>query len=475
MKNKLSLFIITNIISVCIYGQNINGFLYTSIFNTPDNNSYVEIYMSFDANSIKLIMDENKNYYGELDIVINITNHKKSIYNDHYILKSPYFNDSINNNLFFIEQQRIALDNGDYKLEVQVNDLHNKVNNELIFNEIVTVNFNNDTLSISDITFIEKVKKTDYINKISKNGIDMIPYVSTFFPPQQDTMSLYFEIYNSNSYFSNKKYLLKTYIETYEKNLLLIDFNKSKRMTTKDIETKLILFPIQTLNTGNYNIVTEIRDINNKLVVKKKRFFQRSNQIVDQKDSISTTYIRNTFVENIKDIDSLQLFIDYLYPISTDIESIFAQNQRRYNNLVLMQKFFLDFWKSRNQIFPGQEWIKYHSVVKSVNKEFKNGKLNGFKTDRGRVYLQYGSPNSRHKVDNSSANLPYEIWHYYKLNTQSDCKFVFVNQHLGIQDYKLIYSNVNGEISNQEWRDKLEQQRNPTFGDDFINNYINPR
>ena len=475
MKNKLSLFIITNIISVCISGQNLNGFLYTSIFNTPDNNSYIEIYMSFDANSNKLIMDENKRYYGELDIVINITDTKKSIYNDHYILKSPYFNDSTNNNLLFIEQQRIALKNGEYELEVKVNDLHNRFNNELILNERVNIDFNNDSLSISDITFIEKFKKTEYINKITKNGIDMFPYVSTFFPPQQDTMFLYFEIYNSNSYFSNKKYLLNTYIETYENNLKLIDFNKSKRMITKEIDTKLILFPIQTLNTGNYNIVTEIRDVNNELVIKRKRFFQRSNLQINQKNSIITTDIRNTFVENITDIDSLQLFIEYLYPISTDIESVFAQNQKRYNNLLLMQKFFLDFWISRNLISPGQEWRRYYSVVKSINKEFKNGKLDGFKTDRGRVYLQYGAPNSRHKVDNSSANFPYEIWHYYKLNTQSDCKFVFVNQHLGIQDYKLIYSNVNGEISNQEWRDRLEQQSNPTFGDDFINNYINPR
>lgn len=475
MKKKLSLFIITIIISVCIYGQNLNGFLYTSIFNTPDNNSYIEIYMSFDANSIKLIMDENKNYYGELDIVINITDTKKLIYNDHYILKSPYFNDSTNNNLLFIEQQRIALKNGEYELEVQVNDLHNRYNNELILKERVNIDFNNDLLSISDITFIEQFKKTEYINKMTKNGIDMFPYVSTFFPPQQDTMFLYFEIYNSNSYFSNKKYLLNTYIETYENNLKLIDFNKSKRMITKEIDIKLILFPIQTLNTGNYNIVTEIRDVNNELVIKKKRFFQRSNLQIDQKENNSTTDIRNTFVENITDIDSLQLFIEYLYPISTDIESVFAQNQKRYNNILLMQKFFLDFWKSRNLISPGQEWRKYYSVVKSINKEFKNGKLDGFKTDRGRIYLQYGAPNSRHKVDNSSANFPYEIWHYYKLNTQSDCKFVFVNQHLGIQDYKLIYSNVNGEISNQEWRDRLEQHSNPTFGDDFINNYINPR
>ena len=89
--------------------------------------------------------------------------------------------------------------------------------------------------------------------------------------------------------------------------------------------------------------------------------------------------------------------------------------------------------------------------------------------------MQYGAPNSRHKVDNSSANMPYEIWHYYKLNRQSNKKFVFVNSDLATNEYRLEYSNVYGEVSNSEWRDRIEQDKNPTFGDDFNNNYINPR
>jgi len=96
-------------------------------------------------------------------------------------------------------------------------------------------------------------------------------------------------------------------------------------------------------------------------------------------------------------------------------------------------------------------------------------------TDRGRVYLQYGPPNSRNKVDNAAATYPYEIWHYYKLKHQTNKKFVFVNSDFATNEYRLEYSNVYGEVSNAEWRDKIEQDRSPTFGDDFNNNYINPR
>ena len=140
-----------------------------------------------------------------------------------------------------------------------------------------------------------------------------------------------------------------------------------------------------------------------------------------------------------------------------------------------MQKFFYNLWKNRNSLNPELAWDEYYQKVKSVNNDFKNFKIPGYLTDRGRVYLQYGAPNSIHSVENASSTYPYEIWHYYKLNNQSNKKFVFVNADFATNEYRLEYSNVNGEVSNAEWRDKIEQDNVPTFGDDFNNNYINPR
>lgn len=476
MKIKVFFLTILSSVSVFLNAQTLKAFLYTANFNSPENKSYIETYLAFDANSVKLIQDKNNRYFGELDIYIEITKDTEVVFNDHYDLKSPYFEDSAANNLLFIDQNRIAIENGEYLLMIKLKDIHAE-DEILVYKEDILMDFQKDKLAISDITLVEKYQKTIQENKLSKSGFDLTPYVSNFYPPHQNTLSFYFEIYNAEKHFTtDSRYLLNTYIENFETNVPIFGFVKSKRMEAKEIETNLYSFPIEKLPTGNYNLVCDIKDAQNNSILQRKFFFQRSGPKTEKSpNNINNMYVKDTFAEQITSIDSLLLFIDYLYPISTILENSFAKNQKQYNNLLLMQKFFLNFWEVRNTLNPKQEWQKYYTVVKSVNKEFRNAKLPGYRTDRGRVYLQYGAPNSRHKVDNSSSNFPYEIWHYYKLQTQSDCKFVFVNEHLGIQDYKLTYSNVEGEVSNQEWRDRLDQGDNPTFGDDFINNYINPR
>ena len=124
MKFKIFLFFIFYSFSSISEAQNLKAFLYTANFNCPENEPYIETYICFDANSVQLIKDENKKYYGELDIYIEITKDVHLIYNDHYSLKSPYFDDSTSNNLLFIDQQRIALPNGEYLLTIKVKDTH---------------------------------------------------------------------------------------------------------------------------------------------------------------------------------------------------------------------------------------------------------------------------------------------------------------------------------------------------------------
>ena len=117
--------------------------------------------------------------------------------------------------------------------------------------------------------------------------------------------------------------------------------------------------------------------------MQKKLFFQRSslkhNKSINDLGSVA---IDGTFAQQITSIDSMVLYIDYLYPISTALENTFADNKKRYNDILLMQKFFFNFWKGRNLLNPKKEWKKYHRAVKSVNKELQNAKQAGYKTDR---------------------------------------------------------------------------------------------
>ena len=458
--------------SILLQGQGLQSYITTATF-TSEAGSFLEIYIGFDANTLQL-RQKNEMYSGEIEIQIDITNGKKTIYNDHYILKSPNFKNIDKNNLFFFDQKRLKLSNNEYHLRLIAFDkaVPNKINEHT---EKIIIDYSNK-IGLSDIQLISSfTKDTTQSNKVSKGGMLLTPFASNYYPKNINAISYYFEEYNTDQMQGNR-YLLKTYIETYQTKTPLFNFNKSIRKKGEKFLSNILEFNISDLPTGNYNLVCELRNSMNQTIIKKKIFFQRSNSITGyNNEDINAVSITGTFTETIADKDLLKLYIDYLYPISSPDENTFAQNQLRYDDISLMQKFFYNFWKKRNTTNPKLAWDEYHNKVKAVNKDFKNFRIPGYLTDRGRVYLQYGAPNSIHNVENASSNYPYEIWHYYKLNTQANKKFVFVNADFATNEYRLEYSNVYGEVSNAEWRDKIEQSKSPTFGDDFNNNYINPR
>jgi len=83
----------------------------------------------------------------------------------------------------------------------------------------------------------------------------------------------------------------------------------------------------------------------------------------------------------------------------------------------------------------------------------------GFETDRGRVYLQYGPPNSITSRSHEPSSYPYEIWYYHQLtDAQWNKRFVFYNPDLVTNDYELLHSNAIGENYNQTWKHDLHKR-----------------
>ena len=146
------------------------------------------------------------------------------------------------------------------------------------------------------------------------------------------------------------------------------------------------------------------------------------------------------------------------------------------DNVELMQKFFYGFWKNRNPLNPELAWNNYKRLIASVNKSFSNGQFKGYLTDRGRVYLQYGPPNTRNKEYLSNTQKPFEVWHYYSIANQRDCSFVFTHRSLG-NNMDLVLSNVDGENTNFEWLMRFGKEMNdPQFDlNSPLDYFVNPR
>ncbi|MDC3229903.1 GWxTD domain-containing protein [Bacteroidota bacterium] len=462
---KISLLILV-FFSFFGYSSNIESFLQYSIFYTDKGEPYLETYLTINSKSIKLKDNGDNTFQGKLSINLLVESNDSIVYNDKYFLSSP-IQDSNNKSILFIDQQRIKLVDGNYKLVLNIKDVNSDLD-KLIVEDFTIEIFENNFLS--DIQFVDKYNVSSQTSILSKSGFDLYPYKSNFFDDLQENLTFYIEVYNSYQ-LENNRFLFNTFIKGYQDEIIYNDFYSSNRMKAEQVVPHLQTYNISGLPKGNYSLVCEIRDIKNNLIDKKTKFFQRNNEKINIQ---SQNQLNEDFVR-IENKDTLSKYLDYLYPISTPNESRFARNFINKNDIDLMNNFFIDFWTNRDQDKPYRAWMKYHNEVKKVNAEFTNIKILGYLTDRGRVYLQYGAPNSRHKSENNSSTYPYEIWHYYKLENQINKKFVFINDDFATNEYKLRYSNVDGEVSNSEWRDKIEIENNPNFGDDFNRIYNNPR
>jgi GWxTD domain-containing protein len=177
--------------------------------------------------------------------------------------------------------------------------------------------------------------------------------------------------------------------------------------------------------------------------------------------------IDNTFISSITDADTLADYIACLRPISNAMQTTWQDNQLKGANTKLMQQFFFNFWYNKNPQNPDESWQAYKAQVKAVDRYYGDKFTKGYTTERGRVYLQYGVPNSVNRNEHEPDAYPYEIWHYYKLKNQSNIKFVFYNPNLAGNDYRLLHSDANGELHNPNWN--IELYKRNTNDNDFDN------
>src|SRR5690606_25789999 len=131
----------------------------------------------------------------------------------------------------------------------------------------------------------------------------------------------------------------------------------------------------------------------------------------------------------VKDLDEA---VDQLVYIASSEEIDYIDDAKTKQEKI---KRYLDFWKKKDpspSTEENQVFNEYYRRVAYANANFSHY-VDGWKTDRGMVFIILGAPNNvdRHPFDYDSK--PYEIWEYYELNKQ----FIFVDQ-TGFGDYRLI-------------------------------------
>lgn len=482
MKKLFLLFLIITF-STTLFSQSpkfIQAQFFYSKFLSPTDGPYLETYLSVLGNSVVYEKLDNGKYQGKVLVSLIFTKDSAVVNFDKYELLSPMFEDTANITSNFLDQQRFQLPNGTYNLEILIKDANSDYEPGPT-NQVVVVDFPENEVSLSGIQLVESFTETSEPNQLTKSGYDLVPYVNNYLPDQVNSLIFYTEIYNTDKVVgADGRFLVNYYLETYETGKKLNKFTSFKRENAQPVNILFANFNIEALPSGNYRLVVEARNSENKVLASNKLFFQRNNPDVtpDYADYTGVS-AQSSFVSKITSKDTLRRFIDYVGPISTDMELNFVNYQidKGDADLEMMQRYFFNFWLDRDELNPEYAWKQYLSAVELVNEQFgapgKKG-TKGYKTDMGRVYLKYGPPNtitdrpfdastSGMTINDGGTNapdagsVPYQIWHYYSLDELNlrNRKFVFANVHIALNNYKLIHSNVPGEIQNENWQAEL--------------------
>lgn len=439
-------------------------FMNYAVFKMDNVSSYVELYLKVPISTINIYQKENKSFEASLSVEIKYSQGDSIASHNKFTLVSPEIADTSNTNFALLELIRIQLKYGIYKLDINITD-DNDPDNNTSFSTIVNTKFDNNIIKCSSILFADTFYNTTKQNKFSRNKIDIIPNVFNSYSYTQKDIFFYIEYYNSNKIIKEDIIFVKYYIKS--NSLILSD--KEQVIRQKPMETNFVYgkLDINNLSEGEYNLVVEIYNHKNRILASRSAYFYK--QPIDFLFTQAQSSI-DLFSRIVGDYrkEKLKKYIDYLINIADREEMSTIENIIEENDSVAMETFFNEFWLKRNNKDPGKAWFNYLTKIEECNKMFNTQFRKGYLTERGRVYLDYGPPNSVVESTNASISYPYQIWHYHDLPpNQSNKKFVFFNKTGTLNEYELIYSDAIGEVKFENWKEIINKYNSTgnVFGD----------
>jgi len=444
----VSLLLITSSELIC--GEVLNVDIDYCIYKYDDG-SLLELYYSFYTPELNIHKLENNNFEIAGLVVIEI----KDNINDKTVLQKNYkipFTSADTSE--FSKQQRllgqlnVVLKPSVYKLLFTAKDYYDTSKFSVMEKIIEVRSFDADSLCSSSLQICSDIEKSNNTGSIFyKNGLEVIPNPSKLFGNNIGNLFYYIEFYNLEMMHA-ESYTITFQISKGDQIFNTFSKNYTVKGNTKGEFGKL---DISKLNTGKYKLLVSIKDSLNFLSYETDNLFWIYSSNVDSVN-ISDEYNLSEYV-NMKE----ELVDDEIDKIKYLMNDIYSDKLSGIRTLDGKRKFLYQFWKifDLTPNTPQNEFKKeYFERIKYANKNLKNDFIEGWKTDRGRVFCIYGKPDDIERHELEGTTKPYEIWYYNKI--QSGVIFAFIDFSTNSGDFRLVHSTANAELFDNNWRERLE-------------------
>jgi GWxTD domain-containing protein len=423
-------------------------------FRYDKSSTYLEFYYSFNQSQFKIVKTGND--YNAAAIITLLIKSKK---NDSIVLANKWKNPMkiTDTSLTALDKpltgvQGFKLPFGEYTAHVICYDENNLRSVDSLQIDLKSF-MDPDKLTLSDVQLSSQIQQIpkDEKNIFYKNTLEVIPHPNGVFGIGLPIMFIYLEEYNLNMIKSDS---FKFQAQVLDVSSSVIKKNVKDKKKTAESGVEVSTINCSDIPSGVYIIKCIISDLKDSTInaVSAKKFYVYNPQVAPAKAlTKSSSMLTNEY--------AVMTEAELNHEFETVKYIAFNQEKDEYSKLTSLESkrvFMLNFWNNRDRDDDPTQNImkdKYQKNLKYVNQNYKTGKKEGWKTDRGRVYLMYDAPDEIERHPNESDSKPYEIWDYH--NLEGGVQFVFIDKS-GMGDYILVHSTSRNEISDTNWQEKLK-------------------
>ena len=408
-----------------------------SRFRGDEKSVYVEVYYSFPQRMLTY-GPVAEGFKGGVDLTVTVSSKDSIVFADRSLVPHTT-KDTTAMGMNLVSLSTLMLPVGDYTLKVVGKDMNDASRCDSTIARLPVRMHGSDKLALSDIEFASAIRKGKEGSPFYKNTLEVIPNADGLYSKDQKCF-FYAEAYNLQIGDDKSDFVVKTSVHNAVGNEVVSRERPRKRAAESTVLVDN--FEMENLRSGTYSLVISLQDSSKKVLASagKKFFVYNSALGVDSSLLKLDPAIALTTFATMEEAD-LDKEFKWARWEAKDAE---VDQFKKLEGAAAKRKFFADFWSKRP---PGSR-DEYLKRVTQANRTLGVMGREGFRTDRGRVYIMYGPPDDIERHPNEPGSKPYEIWQYNSI--QGGVIFVFL-QRQSSGDHELVHSTHRNELHDDNW------------------------
>ncbi len=430
-------------------GQGIRFGLQPIVYSTNEGTPYVDVYSTLDASTLTYEMLADSTWGGSLLVRIKMGDKWDALAFDYRA------QDSASGAPLLLQKSVMAFKNwSPVPVEVVLRD--ELSGQEWRYED--TLSLESEGLHLSPALLLDTLETE--LDLYQKSGTSVVPMANLGMPLYTKAeVAWYAEVFVDSG-----QYVLRYQLSDLSGQLVPGTYG-FKRLED-GVNPLKIQYNMEGVLSGTYAVNLEVLDAMGNSVRRRESMFQWFDQNTLSKWEIDGPALdKEMFEAQWGNWSLIQDYLGMIAPIATLSDRRILMSLKDQPDTALAAKFIANFWQNKAPENPEGTWKGYLAIIEKVDQEFGSKTLKGYKTQMGRVFLQYGAPSLVEERPFDGRNYPYQIWQYDQLKspstpTQQNQVFIFVDQELVGRQYTLLHSSAIGEVKDHKWQYHLSRHTN---------------